>query len=578
VGRRATVAAAVLALACALAPDAGAHAVLVSSEPTDGAALARAPGVLRLRFSEALSERFRSVRLIDARGRVVAGTSVRRGQDGRELAVAVPRLPRGTYELDWEVLAADDGHVTGGGLAFGVATRPPAGARARGVPGTGGPPLDAALRWLDFALLAALVGGLSVSVLLARAGPSARDATRPVLLVAASSGALAVGFGGVLLLRQAAAVPGGGEALGRLLGARWGALWMVREVALAGLATAAVVLLRRRSAAVYAAAGALAVVLAVTRALGAHAAAVEPRGPAVAAHAAHVLAAAIWAGGILGLAVALKSARGEATGLIRAIRRPFAWTAGLSVLALVVTGLFAAGAQVASVDALLETFYGRTLVAKTALVIVAGGFGIANGALLRRGAAAGRLLLAEAAVGLEIVLVAAVLTASAPARGPEFAAPSAARSPVVVRAAGDVLVTATVRPNRPGVNLVSVTAVSTRRPPPAPIDRVQLRVGGRAIALRPVAPGRWSGGTAFEEAGRRALAVDVERGGRRLTAAFAWSVAPPDPARPVVVSARPLAPLLDGLALTLLLTAAVAVAVRRRPKFSIIDPLGKEAP
>jgi copper transport protein len=342
------------------------------------------------------------------------------------------------------------------------------------------------------------------------------------------------------------------------------------------VAVVALLLLRRPARPLYGAAGALIAALAVTRALGAHATSVEPSAVAIAAHAAHVFAAAVWVGGVLALALAVATARGGAGPLLRAIRRPFAWTAGLSVLALAVTGLYAAGAQVASVDALLETFYGRTLLAKTALVLVAVGFGLGNALLLRRGAASARLLLAEAAAGVEILLAAAVLAASSPPRGPEFGASSAAPTPLVVRTLGDVLVTATVRPNRPGANLVSVAAVSTRRPPPAPIDRVLLRRGTALVALRRVAPGRWTGGVAFEQEGRRELAVVVERGGRRLTAAFAWAVAAPDPARPVVVSARRLAPLLDGAALALLLAAAAAAAVRRRPRLSIVDPLGKE--
>jgi copper transport protein len=581
--RLAAAAVAVLALAGPLAPGASAHAVLVRSAPADGTALADAPGGLRLRFNEDVSERFRRVRLIDARGRVVAGTSVRRGADARELAVAIPRLPRGTYQVDWEVLAEDDGHVTGGALVFGVATRPPAGVRPRGTPGTGGAPLDAALRWVDFTLLALLAGGLGMSALLSRfaGGAGASAARRRLLAGAAWSAALAAALGGVLLVRQVQALQAtlpGGDALARLLGARWGTLWLAREVALVGSAVAALLLLRRPARALYAAAGALIVALAVTRALGAHAAAVEPSAVAVAAHAAHVLAAAVWVGGIVALAVAVWSARGEAAALVRAIRRPFAWTAGLSVLALAVTGLYAAGAQVASVDALLETFYGRTLIAKTVLVLIAGGFGVGNALLLRRGAASGRLLLAEAAAGVEILVAAALLTASSPPRGPEFRRPSAAPTPLALRTLGDVLVTATVRPNRPGANLVSVAAVSTRRPPPAPIDRVLLRRGTALVALRPVAPGRWSGGVSFAQEGRRELAVVVERGGRRITAAFPWTVAAPDPARPVVVSARRLAPLLDGAALALLLAAAAGLAVRRRPRLSIVDPLGKEAP
>ena len=485
----------------AAAPVAVAHAVLVGSQPPDGTAIARSPGHLRLRFSEDLSPRFRRVHLLDGRGRVVAGTRLRGGGDARELVLEVPRLPRGIYELAWEVLAERDGHVTGGALAFGVATRAPAGARGPGAPGDAGPPLEAALRWLDFALLAALLGGLAMSF----SAPAARRMLprRPggACSRAAWGGALAFTLGAVLLVREAHALD---ASLGSLLGVRWGILWLVRETLLTGLAGAALVLLHRpgaRTRAIYAVAVALAVALASTRALGAHAASVES-GPAVAAHAVHVLGAAVWMGGILALAVALWAARAEAAGLARAIRRPFAWTAGLGVLALAVTGLYSAGAQVASVDALVETFYGRTLLAKTALVLVAGGLGLANAALLRR-AAAPRLLIAEAFVGLEIIVAAAVLTSSSPARGPEFAArrtgAGAARRPPGRRRSGRRRRRARTGP---APTSSPCAAVSSRRPPPAAIDRVLLQPEpGRLSRCAGSGPDRWTGGAVLAQPG-----------------------------------------------------------------------------
>ncbi|HEY6891245.1 MAG TPA: copper resistance CopC family protein, partial [Solirubrobacter sp.] len=97
---------AVLALAfVALTSDASAHAVLTRATPADGARLARPPHELRLEFSEPLAPRFRVVRLLDARGRVVAGTRVRAG-GSRGVNVSLPRLSRGAYQVTWEVLAA----------------------------------------------------------------------------------------------------------------------------------------------------------------------------------------------------------------------------------------------------------------------------------------------------------------------------------------------------------------------------------------------------------------------------------------------------------------------------------------
>jgi copper transport protein len=232
------------------------------------------------------------------------------------------------------------------------------------------------------------------------------------------------------------------------------------------------------------------------------------------------------------------------------------------VAALAVTGLYSAGAQVASVDALLTTFYGETLLAKTALVLVTGLVGLANGMLLRRlsrarpaagGSRLRRLVLFEIVLGLEIVMAAAILTSSSPPRGPEFAAPRAAAVPSLERQHGDLLVAASVRPNRPGTNAVTVVAASSLRPPP-PVDSVRVKIAApgeadRRIVLAGIGSGRFTGTVSLPRDGSWNMAVAVDRAGRLTSSQFGWTVAPPDRARPVKVSAHPLAPLLNRLAL-----------------------------
>ena len=581
---------------------AGAHAVLTSSEPADAAALDGAPHHVVLRFSEAISSRFQLVRLIDGRGHVVAGARLRAGDGPRALVLDVPRVARGTYEVTWQVLAQDDGHVTGGAIVFGVGVS--AGAAPRPAPEAAPSTLEAGLRWLDFALYALVVGGLAVSLLLLRGKSASRVPGRPppvaegrVLAGAVWSAALALALGPVLLVRQAQALPTDAslvDAIGGLLGARWGVLWLVREGLLAATVLGALALRATRATratrAAYAVAAGAAVALALVRALGGHGAAVAAPSAHVAADAVHVLAAAVWMGGVVAFAVALwpsgRMSRADAVALARACRRPFAWVAGVSVAIVAATGLYSAGAQVASVDALLTTGYGQELIAKTALVVVAGALGLANARLLRRGSRrAARIMLAEGAVGLGILLAAAEMTATSPPRGPEFDAPRPVRAPALAGRVDDVLISATARPNRSGMNVVSVLAVSSRRPPPAAIDGVTLLVAGpdgerapRATALAALGAGRWSGGVRLAEPGAWRMTVAMRRGGRRLTTTLPWTVAPPDTARPVSVSARRLAPLLDrAAALIALALAAGAVALAagwlRRP----IDPLRREA-
>ena len=569
-----------------LAPSASAHAVLVRSEPADGSALARAPREIALRFSEDMSPRFRVVHLVDARGRAVAGVRVR-GDGSRGLALTVPRLPRGAYQLTWEVLAEDDGHVTGGALVFGVAARAPP--SPPGAPGAAPAPFEAALRWVDLVLLLGLIGGLSMAGVLARAEatPGARIARRRLLSMAAVAAAGGLVLGVPLLMRQIgrlhAVAPD--TSLAEVLRTRWGALWNARELLLAAL-LATVLWLRGRPSGhrlpLFAAACLLAA-LAVVRGLAGHAAAESRPALAVAVATVHVLAAGIWMGGVAAFGLALAAAGPNARALARACRRPFARVAGVGLAALAVTGLIEAGAQVASVDALLTTDYGRTLITKCALVTGAVALGLGNAVLLRDGRLP-RLLRAEIAVGLGVVLAAAVLSASPPAKGPEFGAPRPVTAPTLTGRAEDLVVTATARPNRPGTNVFAVAATSARRPAPAPIGRLELRLAhagepARTVVLRRQGPGRYLGGAELDGDGRWRMTALISRGGRRLRVPFAWSVSGPDPARPVVYSAQPLAPLVDGAAALLLLAlAAAALTAAARRVAAIIPPLGKEAP
>jgi copper transport protein len=596
-GRGLVVSAVALATSMALAASAEGHATLVSSEPATGTTLARPPSTLRLEFSEGTSEQH--VELLDGHGRPVQGVQVA-AADAESVVVQIPKqLPRDSYELVWDVLSTDDGHVSDGAVSFGVRTSPADTGGESTEAGDGGSPLEAGLRWLDFLFMAGLLGGVAISVVLAatvthRDTPDAgiEAARRRVLTAAAACAGLGVAIGMALLFREAntvvAALPAGSsswDAVGKLLSKPWGGLWVAREGLL--LALVGVVLLLRRAPAGSARsrllaweAGAAAVMLAHAKAAAGHAASVPDDLVAVGADALHQLGAGIWIGGVFAFALAMWAVRASGaravSAVVRGCRRPFATVAGVSLAIVGITGLYAAGAQVQSVDGLLTTFYGRTLIAKTALVVVALALGLTNALLLRRlarsGGAAGprRLLLAEVTVGALVLAGAAVMTSSSPPRGPEFAAPRAAPSPTLAGTARDVLVSASISPNRPGTNIFTVLATSSRRPPPAPIDRVALRLGvagdrgshARTIQLARFAPDRFSGGADLEDVGRWHMTAIVHRAGQRLVADSGWSLAPPDPARPVVVSSSRLAPVVDRVALLgLLALVALGLAV-----------------
>ena len=104
----------------------------------------------------------------------------------------------------------------------------------------------------------------------------------------------------------------------------------------------------------------------------------------VAADTAHVLAASTWSGVLLlSLFAILPAARRSGTS-VAAMLRTFGVPAAICVAIMIVTGLYLASGVVGSVDALVSTFYGRTLLFKLALVVVVSALGLANHRSLRR--------------------------------------------------------------------------------------------------------------------------------------------------------------------------------------------------
>ena len=315
--------------------------------------------------------------------------------------------------------------------------------------------------------------------------------------------------------------------------------------------------------------------------MGSHAAALDSaRAAAVAADALHILTACLWLGALPALALMLWPPRwGEAgpADLLWVSRGSLTRLAAASVAVVVVTGLYSAGREVETVDALLTTPYGRTLLVKSALLLVLGALGLVNSARLhgrsptwlgplgRRVAArwpSRRLVVIEAGVGALLLVAVGVLLETVPARGPAPAAAPAvpATTETASGSVADLVVTVSVTPNRPGMNGFTVLAASSRRPPPAPVEGVELKVvrggDGSAVALQQVAPGRWFGTGRLDQAGRLRLTTVVRRAGKRLAVPLSWWVGSPlPPQQAAPAPGRRLAPYVDGIALSLLVGA-----------------------
>ena len=156
------------------------------------------------------------------------------------------------------------------------------------------------------------------------------------------------------------------------------------------------------------------------------------------------------------------------------------------------TGLFEAARQVASIDGLFFTPYGKALLAKTGLALGLVCLGAANAMLLHPGIRAsverrvgltGRSVKAarlpsfvvlEGAVGAMAFLMVGIMTSASPPRGPEFLPGTGPAVTSATAQAGDMFVNISVNPDQPGANLIKATMASTLRPAPEDVVSATL--------------------------------------------------------------------------------------------------------
>jgi len=534
---RVAVALAAVAMAVLLpARPAAAHAVLASSDPANGALLRRAPAVAVMRFSEDLTPTGASARLVDAAGTPIAGTRIAgNSANHRELTVHLPQLAAGSYAVVWQVSGVSDGHPTNGILVFTID-----GAIAVSSGQADGGPSDALIRWLRLVLLSGLVGGLVMAGLIlapVASGESGRQlvtSARPMrreslLIATVCAGAIA----GVMIAGFAWRPP---------------TAWRLGQMALCAAAIPALLRLRqaltlphlsrysRRAGWIVVAALAGAACL-----LEAIASDASDRRPLpVSASYLQVLGGCVVVGLVGVLAVVLwrpEPAGVERGAVIRSRRRPLVrWTVVGGALA-TAGGLYTASHEVDSVAELSRTVAGVSLLVEIGLVFAACGLGLVGAARLleRRTPAAAhrrvrprRLLprpLLAAGLACVLALLGTGVVADAVATGPSG---RAVASPSIHDGhSDDLLVSVSAVPNRPGPNGFMVEVASNRRPPPAPVERVELSypdLGSTSVPLADVGHGRFFGTVTLGPTAVGRLVVQVRRGGAEVSVPVGWSM------------------------------------------------------
>jgi copper transport protein len=409
------------------------HAKLLESRPKAGQVLERSPRTVVLVFDEAIEAEFVQLQVRDSGGRRVdRAEPYHPGGREERLAVRLgPRL-EGTYAASYRVIS-EDGHPVVKRIAFRVRPPKPAGEgveRTEPVPAGRAPMSDdaaghaetggvtdttfAVARGLGYLAIALAVGGivfLFVAWLPALGQVAAGDSswlevsegfTRLLKRIVLGAVLLGLTATAAAIVLEAATATGSSfwaaldlDALDTVADTRVVRAWIARLGVWLLIGAIAVVLLRpHRVAALRRAAlgavgtapaatlsrprliliGGALVVLVLTAAMAGHSATYAPRGLLVSTDTVHLLCAGAWLGGLAMLLLALPVAarplpRLERTPLMAGVVDRFSLLAVVAVTLLLLAGIVQAIALVGALDALVETAYGRLVLAKIALFL-----------------------------------------------------------------------------------------------------------------------------------------------------------------------------------------------------------------
>jgi copper transport protein len=389
--RRAGLLAFVLAAALALPAGAWAHAALLRTVPEASRTINQAPQEVRLSYSEPVEPRFAIVSVTDAEGRQVTSDEPAAAPGAPQtLVTPLRRVPEGWYLVFWRVISAD-GHPVRGAFTFAIGPNPgpPPQFRVPSLSETATTTRLLVARWVVFLSLLTALGLFVLRAIVARPVVRAVRGCSLRSLTIAFGAAVAVALVAIpvyVLLATAQFTLRSfwdfGDIVPAARSSGFGRDFLDLELVLALFAVAAaaafavdrpererrsVVELLALPAALAAGASTL-----VLPALAGHAGQKSPRGLSLPLDAAHLAAAGIWLGGLIGLVVFWLSAgrEGRATALALVVPR-FSAVAFCSVLLMVGTGIGQAFLELPTFATLWQTSYGQALLWKIGLLSAA---------------------------------------------------------------------------------------------------------------------------------------------------------------------------------------------------------------
>jgi virginiamycin B lyase len=392
-------------------------------------------------------------------------------KDPTIVTISLPVLPAGIYTVVWKAVSAIDGHSTSGSFSFGVGNvsinvQP---AQQNGPPFTLPSPIEVIDRWLNFLSQAVYLGGVFFILLVWMPTNSIQslnieeEVNRDVIsrttrllkvsmLVALLASLAALTIQSVTVAQPLSVTEFLASIVTIIVSTRFGLDWVLRVALICAAIAFSMVLLRRTSRKFWTCALGIGGFLLLTTSLSSHNAASAAYLPVInlTSDWLHLIAVAVWVGGLIhfALALGLGSLR-KNRGLIVELIRRFSSLAVVSVGVIGITGLYSLLLEVGTLSALFSTGYGFLVLMKISLfapMIVLGALnqvkvfdGLTNmkksssfdlGQLLRRFNFSIR---SEIALGIIILMIVGVLTASAPVAQTAAGASSYHQEPIVLK-------------------------------------------------------------------------------------------------------------------------------------------------
>ena len=364
-----------LGAACAIvfvsALPASAHAQLISSNPSANGVVPDAPAAVTLQFSENVAVQPDGIRVLSGDGkRVDLGTASAQGAMATSPLNA--GLPNGGYVVSWRAVSAD-GHPIRGSFTFSIGQRTAIGADVAEGAFAGSADrrdevVSAILRVITYIAVLGAAGAVLV-------GAGLRRADEPMPVTRLVTAVAAVGVVALVLQLPAQASLATGQGWGSItkdgvldLAISDGVGWALAVTLIGLLAMLITVGLPFRGAVPAVALGG-AVLAPLGLVITGHTRTMSPAAVGYAADAAHVLAGAVWFGGLIALSALLyrRHRAGDIDGAGRAVARFSGWAA-ISAGVVVVAGTTMGWIEVGGLSPLTSTTYGKLLLAKVAVV------------------------------------------------------------------------------------------------------------------------------------------------------------------------------------------------------------------